>query len=98
MRNALTHRITRSRRRWWLAAVIVVASGVALSASVAQGRAEPVSTSTAVAAMSPDTVAIIPEATFLRPSKPTSQVMVTAEAAKHSEVQAPYRFSARPVS
>ena len=59
MRNALTHRFTRSRRRWWIAAVIVVASGVALSASVAQGRADPVSTQPASAAMSPDTVAIV---------------------------------------
>ncbi|TME25592.1 MAG: hypothetical protein E6I64_10825 [Chloroflexi bacterium] len=59
MRNTLTQRITRSRRRWSIVAVIVVASGVALSASVAQGRVDPVSTSTAVAAMSPDTVAIV---------------------------------------
>jgi hypothetical protein len=59
MRNALTHRITRSRRGWWIAAVILVASGVALSASVAQGRVDPVSTAQSPAAMSPDTVAIV---------------------------------------
>ena len=51
MRNALTHRLTRSRRRWWMAAVMVVATGVALSASVVQGRVDPVSTQQATAAM-----------------------------------------------
>src|SRR6266568_469284 len=59
MRNALTHRLTRSRRRWWIAAVMVVATGVALSASVVQGRVDPMSTQPATAAMSQDTVAIV---------------------------------------
>ena len=59
MQNGLTHRITRSRRGWWLAAVVVVASGVALSASIAQGRAELGSAPAASSQLSQDTVAIV---------------------------------------
>src|SRR5207247_6478173 len=59
MRNVLTHRLARSRGAGWIAAVIVVASGVALSASVAQGRADPVSTQPATAALRPYTVASV---------------------------------------
>ena len=59
MRNALTNRITRSRPRGWIAPLIVVALGVALSASAALGRVEPVSTQQSAAAMSQDTVAIV---------------------------------------
>ena len=59
MRNVLTYRLTRSRRGLCIAAVIVVASGLALSASAVQGRVDPLSTQPSSAVMSPDTVAIV---------------------------------------
>lgn len=58
MRNTLG-RLARARSPWGLAAVAVVATGVALSAGIAQGRIDPLSNQTAVAAMSPDTVAVV---------------------------------------
>jgi len=59
MRNAHPHLFIRSRRHWSFAAAILVASGVALSASIAQGRVEPGAMQPASAALSQDTVAIV---------------------------------------
>src|SRR2546428_10017461 len=59
MRNAHPHLFIRSRRHWSFAAAILVASGVALSASIAQGPVEPGAMQPASAALSPDTVAIV---------------------------------------
>src|SRR5438105_9607528 len=58
MRNAVSRYVRRSR--WLIPAVIVASGGLALSAGMAQGRVDPVSTAPSVtAAMSQDTVAIV---------------------------------------
>jgi len=59
MRNVFAHRLTRSRRGLCIAAVIVVVSGVALSAGAVQGRVDPPSTQPSSSVMSPDTIAIV---------------------------------------